>query len=592
MTTDASKFAIGAVLSQDGKPVCYASRTLNPCETNYSVTEKELLSIVWSVRYFRPYLFGRHFKIRTDHKPLKWLDSLKEANSKLTRWKFILSEYDYEVDYIKGKDNVVADALSRNPPDNDSVINEPGDINSVIAECLKEFENHVSTVHSAQEMPLLTFPYSDKPLNYHKHQVIIKISESSPVPLCIQEKTFGNHRYFINLRKRHIDTDLENFITSLHNNVTYHIHFPDKHHEKFFIRTMQDKIIQLKSKLFICPTMLTDVVTPNDQKDKINYHHIYKTGHRGITSTVDSLKKNYYWPNMNIDVTKYINNCLICQKSKYERTPNTFEFSPVPIGTKPFERIHVDTLSISSQKYLTIIDTFSKFAQAYPLAGANSVNILDGILTFVSHYGLPHTIVCDNGAEFQNNNFINFCQLHKVTIHFTTPKNPNSNSYIERFHSTLIEQVRIKTQQNAKEPLNSLIQYSLLHYNNSVHSATNFTPFEVISGHFGSKDPYDIAEKDIISNYVHTHREKLQQHYAKLYKNITENKTQQLTKINASKQTPINITTSDQIYHKEHPRHKLDPRFSKIEPTAQTSNKVKTESSKYSKHNLKRRKNC
>ncbi|CAK1589170.1 unnamed protein product [Parnassius mnemosyne] len=80
LTTDASNVAIGAILSQgpigSDKPVCYASRTLNESEVNYSTIEKELLSIVWATKYFRPYLFGRTFKILTDHKPLQTLKLL------------------------------------------------------------------------------------------------------------------------------------------------------------------------------------------------------------------------------------------------------------------------------------------------------------------------------------------------------------------------------------------------------------------------------------------------------------------------------------------------------------------------------------
>ena len=91
VTTDASNFAIGAVLSQNvnGKdmPIAYASRTLNEHEINYSTTEKELLGIVWSVKYFRPYLYGTKFKIKTDHRPLTCLMSLKDPDSKLMRWR-------------------------------------------------------------------------------------------------------------------------------------------------------------------------------------------------------------------------------------------------------------------------------------------------------------------------------------------------------------------------------------------------------------------------------------------------------------------------------------------------------------------------
>ncbi|KAH8294585.1 hypothetical protein KR054_008113, partial [Drosophila jambulina] len=117
LTTDASNVAIGAVLSQgtlgSDRPVRFASRTLNDREVMYSTVEKEMLAIIWATKYFRPYLFGQKFQIVTDHKPLTWLMNFKEPNSKLVRWKLQLLEYDYEVVYKKGSQNVVADALSR-----------------------------------------------------------------------------------------------------------------------------------------------------------------------------------------------------------------------------------------------------------------------------------------------------------------------------------------------------------------------------------------------------------------------------------------------------------------------------------------------
>lgn len=113
LTTDASNNAIGAVLSQGGHPICYASRTLNQHEIFYATYERELLAIVWATKYFRPYLYGRRFKIMTDHMPIKFIHNTKIASSRVIRWKIQLSEFDYYIEYIKGKDNHVADALSR-----------------------------------------------------------------------------------------------------------------------------------------------------------------------------------------------------------------------------------------------------------------------------------------------------------------------------------------------------------------------------------------------------------------------------------------------------------------------------------------------
>jgi len=117
--TDASGFAIGGILSQGpiGKdlPVAYTSRLLNKAEQNYSAIEKELLAIVYCVRHFRLYLYGRKFQLVTDHKPLVWVNSVKDPTSRLVRWRLKLQEYEYDIVYKAGKSNVNADALSRNP---------------------------------------------------------------------------------------------------------------------------------------------------------------------------------------------------------------------------------------------------------------------------------------------------------------------------------------------------------------------------------------------------------------------------------------------------------------------------------------------
>jgi hypothetical protein len=118
LTCDASGYAVGAILSQgeigQDKPICFASRTLNKAEQNYSTIE-ELTAIVCACRHFRPYLLGRPFTIVTDHKPLTWTFSVKDPSSRLLKWRLLLEEYEYCIEYKAGKKNVNADDLSRNP---------------------------------------------------------------------------------------------------------------------------------------------------------------------------------------------------------------------------------------------------------------------------------------------------------------------------------------------------------------------------------------------------------------------------------------------------------------------------------------------
>ena len=121
LTTDASEVGIGAVLSQGtpgcDKPVAYMSRCLNKHEKNYSTTEKECLAVVYSVMYFRHYLYGRKFLVIGDHEPLGYIESIKDPVSRLNRWRATLRGYQYDFNYKPGKLNANADALSRYPVD-------------------------------------------------------------------------------------------------------------------------------------------------------------------------------------------------------------------------------------------------------------------------------------------------------------------------------------------------------------------------------------------------------------------------------------------------------------------------------------------
>ncbi|XP_078232769.1 uncharacterized protein LOC144583210 [Pogona vitticeps] len=118
--TDASNSGVGAVLCQedengDQHPVSYLSRKLQKGERHLATVEKECLAIVYAIQKAKPYIWGRHFVLCTDHSPLQWLKTMKTHNSKLMRWALNLQDYDFEVKVVRGSVNCVADALSRRP---------------------------------------------------------------------------------------------------------------------------------------------------------------------------------------------------------------------------------------------------------------------------------------------------------------------------------------------------------------------------------------------------------------------------------------------------------------------------------------------
>lgn len=115
---NASSFGVGGVLFQksvDGEehPICYFSKKLNGAQRNYSVTEQECLAALLSIQKFRAYVEGMPFTVITDHSSLRWLMDQKDLSGRLARWSLKLQSFSFSIEYRKGSDNIVPDALSR-----------------------------------------------------------------------------------------------------------------------------------------------------------------------------------------------------------------------------------------------------------------------------------------------------------------------------------------------------------------------------------------------------------------------------------------------------------------------------------------------
>ena len=158
---EASQYGIGAVLSHNiedkqERPVAYVSRTLSPAEKRYSELEKEDLAIVFAVKKFHKYVYGRHFEIESDHCPLSFLFSENKgvpqmASARIQRWAITLSAYHYTIRYKAGKHLSNADAFSR-------LLRPVTIANDHVPEELELLMNHLSATSIGSEHQSLDKP--------------------------------------------------------------------------------------------------------------------------------------------------------------------------------------------------------------------------------------------------------------------------------------------------------------------------------------------------------------------------------------------------------------------------------------------------
>lgn len=466
LTTDASNAALGAVLSQNGHPIAYTSRTLNKHELNYSAIEKELLAIVWAVKYFRPYLFGRKFKVQTDHRPLVWLNSLKEPNIKLQRWKIMLNEYDFDVEYIKGKTNQVADFLSRI------------DIN-VLQEEEGTIKSDIATIHSGKENLNDHIEFSESPINVHRNQIIIKLGNTYKYEKeILYEKKF---RHTITLIEYFEEKVLEFFKEIFPIKGTVAIFCDNFEIFKNLQRTLVHYFSNSSELKFIrCSKFIKDIFDREDLLEFIEKFHNEKN-HRGIDETYLELRDLIYFPNLKVEIHKFINNCVICNMCKFDRKPIKTKMCVTETPVKSNEIIHIDVWFLSkNMTFLTCIDKLTKHVSIHYLSDKNSLTIVEKLRERFAILGKPEKIIADN--EFNTAVVRDFLKSENVDFHYTSPNTHTGNADVERFHLTLNEHIRLFKLDRKDRDLDdkALVFKSVEIYNETIHATTGYKPNELL----------------------------------------------------------------------------------------------------------------
>lgn len=514
LTTDASDYAIGAVLSQGevGKdlPIAYASRTLNKAETNYSTTEKEALSIVWATNHFRPYLYGRKFTILTDHRPLTWLFNCKNPCSRLLRWRLKLEEYEYTIQYKPGKVNSNADALSRN-----TVLTLSSGFHKTYDDFIKfHYTNsEIPNIEIIKENIFCKFPnalfYSkdldESNIYYENLKAIHDLQSVSDEPTLYENfslKNKDNQTTFICISKlNHFDKmdykdlfySLQNLKENLVKNKISKIYIKNPVESNHNLK--QDMVNELIQFIFKKITVILVNKPKCQPKDKEEIKRILEgnhnsaiSGHSGYIRTYKRIKENFKWPNMKNDIKKFIKSCQSCQINKTNHKPNKAPMEITTTSERPFQRLAIDivgplTLTENGNKYiLTMQDDLTKYSYAKSIPNHEALTIADKLVEFMTLFGIPESILSDQGSDFCSEVIKELNRLFKIKHIFSSPYHPQTNGALERSHQTLKEYLKHyinESQTNWDE----YIPLAMFTYNTHIHKSTNFTPFELLFAH-------------------------------------------------------------------------------------------------------------
>jgi len=460
LTTDASNYALGAVLSQiqEGKerPIAFGSRTLNEAESRYSTTEKEALAIIWSVQKYKSYLYGHKFTLVTDHKPLTFIKT-STKNSKILRWRLELENFDFDIQYKEGKANVVADALSRkteiltntNINQDSSISGTPKnnvsntiDVNFEESSSISESLQHNNpspnntnsdsqTMHSADTSDDYFIHFSERPINYYRNQIIFR---KSHITTDITETPFNNYKRAIICRNDFDELTILDSLKNFHNNKQTAIMAPDESTISL-IQSVYRQYFNQHGHFVLTHLQVEDV--SNEQRQDIIIAKEHERAHRGIHEVHNQLTRCYFFPHMMTKIKKLINLCKICNVHKYERKPYNIKITPRPIETTPFSRVHIDIFGIDKHNYLTFVCAFSKFLQTIEIPSRNLTDIRKALAHFITTFGAPRKIICDHETTFRSLQLQSFLANLGTELEFSSSS--ETNGQVERTHSTIIE---------------------------------------------------------------------------------------------------------------------------------------------------------
>ena len=555
LDTDASGFAIGAVLSQEQegelRVIAYGSRTLSKAQRNYCVTRRELLAVVAFLKYFRHYLYGQRVKVRTDHGALRWLINFKDPEGQLARWLSVISSYNLELEHRPGRLHGNADSLSRRPcpqcgrESHDSAESDSSD---------DENESPCPSPRVLEDFPLpdskdsqvlvdgpATCPQPAPTTYSEQSQDSAEASEHSPdkemfKSFCRYLQTNVLNTMPVLTLAQIRDEQLKDMTIKL----LYECKEAKKPrptweeisacHQDLKTYWAQWDLLDIHDGVLCRQWISVDgnvdgwkVILPVEYRSLIlqELHNSKSAGHMGERRTLHRVKARYYWAGMRADVRSWVRQCSDCARRKPPPRKRRSQLRQYLVGA-PLERVALDILgplpvTYNGNEYVLVIgDYFSKWIEAVGIPDQTAETVANKFADFVCRFGIPKEVHSDQGRNFESHVFQETLRLLGVNKTRTTAYNPKSDGMIERYNKTLMNIVSLLLEPIChQKDWDEQLKFAGMAYRSSRHESTGETPNMLMLGReIGT--PLDLmvetpGESQCETDYAWEFRERLRQ---------------------------------------------------------------------------------
>ncbi|GAX21143.1 hypothetical protein FisN_UnNu089, partial [Fistulifera solaris] len=449
--TDASDTQMGAVIMQEGAPVAYWSKKLNAAQRNYTVGEKELLSVVEVLKEFKTMLYGcPDLHVYTDHLNNVGSSDLSTQSQRVIRWGLFLEEFGIKLHHIKGIDNPLADALSRLSFDENK---NPG---------------------SGADLPARDTQSSMALDDSDLLDCFVNLPPTEVVPFVVDYRT---------IREAQLRDARLNLLR-------------EKHPEKFLMN-------QLAPDLELCcyipaPSEPWKVYLPDELlRPAVEWYH-HTLGHLGQRRLEDTIGIHLYNTKLRDVIEQIVAKCDECQMAK-PPSRGYGETAPREASAHPWREVHVDLIgpwTLNLHGYdetfiaLTMIDPVTHLTELVRLDNKTSDHVaMQFNNVWLSRYPKPVSVTYDNGTEFTGNGFQTLLAENHITPRPTTVKNPQGNSICERMHqvvgNTLRTMTRLATSTgitSGKQMVDTALANCMYAIRASLHSGLKATPGSLVFG--------------------------------------------------------------------------------------------------------------